>query len=98
MRVTAQWIILGWLILFVNKKDCSQTSCKSALLVPLPPPLLFMLTLTAYIVCWIDMKEKQLLIDEWLSLTQFPLLFGSHKEFHLETNQSLFEQRMKLLS
>lgn len=28
MRVTAQWIILGWLILFVNKKDCSQTSCK----------------------------------------------------------------------
>lgn len=29
MRVTAHWIILGWLILLVNKKDCSQTSCKS---------------------------------------------------------------------
>lgn len=30
MRVTTQWIILGWLILFVNKKECSQTSCKSS--------------------------------------------------------------------
>ncbi|CRK98033.1 CLUMA_CG011402, isoform A [Clunio marinus] len=26
MRVTAQWIILGWLILFVNRKECSQTT------------------------------------------------------------------------